>query len=292
MKNENDVQNSVRDFYDKVGWQLTDDEVYQNARYEDLRPVSKEYIHRCHLRVGRHLPKIGTYLLDAGSGPIQYPEYLTYSAGYRFRVCLDLSITALKEARKKIGEHGLFIVADVANMPFIENVMDGAVTLHTFHHLPAGDQRKAYLELLRVLSSSASAVVVNGWTESSMMNIFKGLVSLMENLGRMRQTVSRRSEQKKPANGDSKSVDPLTPKGTFITKIDPKWLKEELEGIVPYELFVWRSVNVRFLRAVIHKQLFGRGVLAFLYRLEEWFPHYFGMVGQYPLIVINKSRRI
>jgi len=292
MKNENDVQNSVRDFYDKVGWQLTEDEVYQNARYEDLRPVSKEYIQRCHLRVGRHLPKIGTYLLDAGSGPIQYPEYLTYSAGFSFRVCLDLSITALKEARKKIGEHGLFIVADVANMPFKENVMDGAVTLHTFHHLAAGDQRKAYLELLRVLTPGGSAVVVNGWTESAMMNMFKGLVSLMENLGRMLQAISRHSKPEKPANGEEKSVNPKAPKGTFITKIDPKWLKEEIEGLVPYEILVWRSVSVRFLRGVIHKQLFGKGVLAFLYRLEEGFPHYFGKVGQYPLIVINKSRMI
>ena len=290
MMNENDVQNSVRDFYDKVGWQLTDDEVYQNARYEDLRPVSKEYIHRCHLRVGRHLPKNGTYLLDAGSGPIQYPEYLTYSAGYSFRVCLDLSITALKAARMKIGEHGLFIVADVANMPFDKDVMDGAVTLHTLHHLPAGEQKNAYLELLRILSPGGSTVVVNGWTESSMMQICNGFVRLMENLGRMWQAVSRRSKQEIPANDHYKSVNSQTPKGTFITKIDSKWLQEELKDLVPYEVFVWRSVSVRFLRAVIHRGLFGKGLLAFLYQLEEWFPHYFGKVGQYPLIVINKSR--
>ena len=108
----------VRHFYDQVGWQLEDGEHYQNAHYEDLRPVSQEYIHRCHLRVNRHLKPNGKFLLDAGSGPIQYPEYLTYSEHYQYRVCADISIVALKEARKRTGAKGLMVVADVANLPF------------------------------------------------------------------------------------------------------------------------------------------------------------------------------
>ncbi len=71
-----DVKQQVRAFYDQVGWKTVGEGVYQNARYEDLRPVSREYIHRCHLRVNRHLTSIGDLLLDAGSGPVQYPEYL------------------------------------------------------------------------------------------------------------------------------------------------------------------------------------------------------------------------
>lgn len=59
------IKQEVRQFYDQVGWSLVSDDVYQNAHYEDLRPVSREYIHRCHLRVCRHLQSIGTYILDA-----------------------------------------------------------------------------------------------------------------------------------------------------------------------------------------------------------------------------------
>ena len=95
------------EFYDRVGWQVEADGFYQNARYEDLRPVSAEYIHKCHLRVNRHLAPEGRYLLDAGSGPVQYPEYQTYSQGYQRRVCADISHVALKEARKRLGDHGL-----------------------------------------------------------------------------------------------------------------------------------------------------------------------------------------
>jgi hypothetical protein len=69
----------VRNFYDQIGWQRFADGLYQNARYEDLRPVAQEYVHRCHLRVNRHLKPQGKILLDAGSGPVQYQEYLTYS---------------------------------------------------------------------------------------------------------------------------------------------------------------------------------------------------------------------
>jgi len=44
-------KNEVRHFYDEIGWKLESDGFYQNARYEDLRPVSADYIHRCHLRL-------------------------------------------------------------------------------------------------------------------------------------------------------------------------------------------------------------------------------------------------
>ena len=36
----------VREFYDEIGWSKESTGFYQNARYEDLRPVSAEYIHK------------------------------------------------------------------------------------------------------------------------------------------------------------------------------------------------------------------------------------------------------
>jgi len=94
---EAEVKERVRRFYDSIGWQEIGEGVYQNARYEDLRPVSREYIHRCHIRLARHLRDQGDFFLDAGSGPIQYPEYLTYSQGFRCRVCLDISRRTSRE---------------------------------------------------------------------------------------------------------------------------------------------------------------------------------------------------
>src|SRR3990172_5725676 len=141
MNAEIEIKRQVREFYDQVGWQQVSDGVYQNARYEDLRPVAREYVHKCHLRVGRHLRPTGDLFLDAGSGPIQYPEYLEYSRGYHHRVCADISRVALLEARQRIGDrqnggHGRFVVADIARLPFSPRTFDSVVSLHTIHHLP------------------------------------------------------------------------------------------------------------------------------------------------------------
>ena len=282
---ENEVKQQVRQFYDQVGWQQVQDGNYQNARYEDLRPVSKEYIHKCHLRVTPYLDSGGHILLDAGSGPIQYPEYLTYSQNYEKRLCADISIVALKEARKRIGEHGLFVVTDVANLPFKENAFDGVVSLHTLHHLPLADQSRAYFEFQRVLASGRQAVVVNGWTDSPLMRRSQWFVTLMERVGKSVARLRGKSENT-PAPKDV--VKKTQPTGTFIQKLDANWLRTQLGTKMDLEIRIWRSVNVRFLRAVIHTATGGKLWLKLLFWLEERFPHYFGEKGQYPLIVIRK----
>jgi SAM-dependent methyltransferase len=289
------VQGDVRQFYDRVGWQMEGD-FYQNARYEDLRAVSADYIRDCHLRVGKYLKQQGCYLLDAGSGPIQYPEYLTYSKGYRYRVCVDISFTAVLEARKRIGGHGLFVVADVANLPFKPEIFEGIVSLHTFHHLPRSEQKKAYQEVYRVLVSGCSAVVVNGWADSLLMRLSEPLVILLERVG---VVFARTREKNQPAPSrqisnprsdgckDAHSVNGLS-QGTYIKKLDADGLRREISSEMQFEIFCWRSVSVRFLRAVIHQKFAGRFFLRKLFALEESYPHFFGEKGQYPLIVISK----
>lgn len=293
-----EVKQRVRQFYDRVGWQTVADGSYQNARYEDLRPVARAYIHRCHLRVKRFLKPVGRYLLDAGSGPVQYAEYLTYSEGYQYRVCVDISIVALQEARRRIGDHGLFVVADVSNLPFKPGPFEGVVSLHTLHHLPLEEQAKAYMELYRVLQTGCSAVVVNGWTDSPLMRQMGWLIHGMERLGALVERLRASRKTNPSARRASQSIGendapqklPVVkdPTGTFINKLDPSWLAKNLRGKMRYEIYSWRSVNVRFLRAVIHEVTGGRLWLRLLFELEERFPRYFGEKGQYPLIVIRK----
>ncbi len=287
-----EIKQQVRKFYDQVGWKIESDGFYQNARYEDLRPVASEYIEKCHLRVNRHLKKDGKVLLDAGSGPIQYPAYLTYMEGFQYRLCMDISILALQEARKRIGEKGLFVVGDIANLPFDDNSFDGIVSLHTLHHLPISEQKKAYKDLYRVLNPSKNAVLVNGWTESKLMNRWSWLMRLMERMGSLVLKLRGKKNETKSAASASKVVNnknlKTEPTGTYIEKLTAEWLRRELSNM-DIDILVWRSVNVRFLRAVFHKTLGGKFWLKMLYALEEKFPKYFGENGQYPLIVIHKS---
>lgn len=274
---DQEVKRQVREFYNQVGWRQISEGVYQNARYEDLRPVSREYIHRCHLRVKRYLAHSGRYLLDAGSGPIQYPEYLEYSRGYHKRICADISHTALQEARKRLGDRGLYVVADVTRLPFSAGLFDGLVSLHTIHHLPISEHLDAYLDLYRVLATGRSAVVVNGWDTSPLMDFFDRIKAWLK--GR-KGDAHADAYKHRDAEEDSR--------GTFVSKNDPAWLKQALDGRFRYKIRVWRSASTNFLRFFIRPAWGGRGWLRLLFWLEDRFPRFFGEKGLYPMVVITK----
>jgi SAM-dependent methyltransferase len=286
-----EIKNQVREFYNSVGWKQIGDGVYQNARYEDLRPVSREYIHRCHLRVGRFLPEDGDYILDGGSGPIQYPEYLTYSKGFNYRVCLDISSLALKEARERIGERGLYVVGDIARLPFRKEAFDGIVSLHTIHHLPADEHKMAFVGLLEVMKPNASAVIVYTWGEfSPLMRLFSTPIHWAERL--IKKVTQRRtsaSDETEPTDMDvSQAAELITKPGTFTTKHDYTWVKRNLKSLPGLEIRVWRTVSSKFLRAFVHRKTLGNLWLRILFTLEEIAPRFFGRIGQYPLILFRK----
>lgn len=270
------TKQQVREFYDQIGWSQSGDGLYQNARFEDLRPVSREYIHNCHLRVKRHLVPEGDLFLDAGSGPVQWPEYLSYSEGYRYRVCVDISMTALQEARLRLGPHGLCVVADIANLPFKGGVFGAAVSMHAIHHLPLSEHRSAYLEICRALAPGRRGVVVNGWHNPLLMRLAEPLILVGRWLsGRGPKRKKRWQEEDDPA-------------GTFVEKLTPQWLKAELRDEVDFEIFAWRSLSPRFMRWFVRPRLGGKAMLRLVFWLEERFAGFFGQNGQYPLIVVKR----
>jgi len=277
------TKQQVREFYDQIGWSQVGDGLYQNARYEDLRPVSREYIHKCHMRVRRHLAPGGDILLDAGSGPVQWPEYLTYSENYTYRLCADISITALKEARARLGSRGLYVVADIANLPFKPDAFDGVVSMHAIHHLPITEHRKAYSELVRVMKMGRTGVIVNGWDYPRLM---QAMTVLVRPLRILKSLVTRGQLPGFMKKRKARSIEKHT--GTHVRKTDADWLRSELADVAPLEIYVWRSLSTRVLRILVHPWLGGYYFLKLVYWLEEKYPKFFGENGQYPLVVISK----
>jgi SAM-dependent methyltransferase len=287
MISDADIKNQVREFYDRVGWQTASDGFYQNASYEDLRPVSQDYIHNCHLRVLRHLNPSGRFILDAGCGPIQYPEYLEYSRGYLYRVCADISIVALQEARKRVGDHGLYVVCDVASLPFKSDGFEGLVSLHTLHHLPPNDHVRAYRELHRTLVLHGKGVIVNGWDNPPLM-IFLNL--WIELINRLYAFFRPHPKAASPTQAVPHSTNQPAAHGTYVRKENAAWLQKEVGSQIPITIYCWRSVSVRFLRTFIHERFAGKFLLKLIYALEDLFPHFLGMYGQYPLVEMGKEK--
>ena len=286
MVTEAEIKREVREFYDRVGWQEVSDGFYQNASYEDLRPVAHEYIHKCHLRVMRHLVPTGRFLLDAGSGPIQYPEYLEYSRGYKHRVCADISLVALQEARKRIREHGLYVSCDIAHLPFKADTFEGMVSLHTIHHLPREQHIQAYQELHRTLARAGKGVIVNGWDNPPLQRIMNTCINLYRRLCALfrREPKMETGVGPAPNSGTQSSI-----RGTYVSKHDVTWLQKEVAGRMPIRIWCWRSLSVSLLRTFVHERYAGRLILKVIYALEELFPHFLGKYGQYPLLVLVKN---
>ena len=259
----------VQQFYNEFGWQSSEG-VYQDAQdSEDLRSISREYIERCHLRLKDHLPPSGQFLLDVASGPLQYPAYLTYSEHYDYRICADISLRALKEAKKKLGSKGIYLLCDVTQLPIKTDQMDAVVSLHTIYHVPKDEQKQAFAEIHRVLKPQGTSVVVYSWGQYSLlMNLFLLPLKL---LVRLKRKILREKTQ------------PL-----YFYAHPYHWYQTELQPHYQMQLFSWRSVNVPFLKIFIHRVLGGRFILKGIFWLENRFPTFMGRMGAYPIFVSKK----
>jgi SAM-dependent methyltransferase len=197
-------------------------------------------------------------------------------------------MVALQEARKRIGKSGLFVVADIANLPFKPESFDAFVSLHAIHHMPPEEHKRAFQELYRLLSPGKAGVVVNGWSKSPLTILYDAPIHWIETLYALIRRSPSRNSADRPVKNTPSPKDTRPRQGTFVSTHNAGWLICEVGEDIPLTIWVWRSVSVRFLRTFIHRRLGGGGLLRFLFWLEERFPHFFGKFGQYPLIVIQK----
>jgi ubiquinone/menaquinone biosynthesis C-methylase UbiE/uncharacterized protein YbaR (Trm112 family) len=268
----------VKDFYDQKGWFADEAGNYEDAViFEDLREVSKEYIKKCHDRVSRYLNPSGTYMLDAASGALQFPDYLQYSANYKYRICVDFSFQALSEAKMKLGDKAICVLCDMTNMPFKNNSIDGFVSLNTIYHIPKDEQVTAMKELYRVLAPKAKGVIVYEWFKHSpWMNFwllpFRGATFIRNRLSRLYSNMAKKGQPEKML---------------YFYAHPYEYFKTHLP--FPFQLKVWRTVDVRFMKIYIHKALFGKQLLDWLYRQEDKHPEKYGLKGEYPILVFEKE---
>ena len=82
-------------FYNTLGWETEGDITEDAKRWEDLREYAKEYVSKCRLRVLRHIPDKGVYMLDMADNPWGFENTAVCKSGS--------SSSKLQRCRQKIA---------------------------------------------------------------------------------------------------------------------------------------------------------------------------------------------
>ncbi len=67
---------------------------------------------------------------------------------------IDVSPSAIKLARKKIGKKAKLVVGDVCDLPFEKNSFDAVIAVHVLDHLSQKERKIAVAEIKRVLKKN------------------------------------------------------------------------------------------------------------------------------------------
>lgn len=270
----NDGNRSTRAFYEEGGWATDADGLYEDTKkFVDTRPTSLRFTRACMERLQKYFNKGGQYLLDAGSGPIAHEELLGYSEKFDKRVCLDLSIPALREAQRKLGDRGIYLQGDLTNLPIQSNVIDAVMSYHVIYQLPPDLQAAAFRELWRVLKPGGVAVIVYWWAEPKLPWRVQRVANML--LGRKKQ---QPDPEPQTTQANVPDHNPLS----------YEWFRSQ-DWPFPYKLDTYRVVGNSFLKNSVPDDWRGAAFLRLLMTFQRLAPAYCGKHGLMPAIVIKKA---
>ena len=261
----------TQDFYDASGWQADEQGFHGETKaFVDIRSASLEYTRKCIARLARHF-KGGEYLLDAGCGALPHDELLAYGANYGKRVCVDLSAAALRAARAKLGDRGVYLQGDLTNLPLKTGSVDAVTCNHVIYQIPAELQNAALLELWRVLKPGGVAVVVSLWH-------YAPLVPRLETLARLLARKSANDTRADPHDSHTELVHSPQQRPVF----------EAHDWPFRYRFDSFRLVDNHFMRR-LSDDWRGGAFLNALFALQQMAPGFCGKYGAMPAIIISKD---
>jgi len=268
-----DAEEKVKKFYNTIGWQ-TEGKITEDARRnEDLRENAKQYVSKCRLRVLKYIPNNGENILDMASGPIQYKEYLEYSRNFRKRYCIDLSKKALDDAKKKIGNHGVFLCGSFFDIFLEEDFFDCAISLHTIYHIDKDKQEEAVRKLIRVTKPGSPVIIVY----SNPHTIIRFFLLPFYFLRRIKKLLREIKKEKKKESYLYFFAHPI------------RWW-DRFRNLADIEILPWRSFSSSCQKRLIPNNKFGKKIFDILFNMEERFPNFFVKYFQYPMIVLTKRK--
>jgi SAM-dependent methyltransferase len=148
---------NVRKFYDTYGWKSeTDCGRYLNDKRYGPPDTPLKDEKGCEARYWSYFDDGGRLFLDAGCGAKPITQI-----GHKFQrhVCVDISLTGLTEARRKLGKQGLYVVADLSALPFKDQVFDGVIASYCLYQIENDAQVSAVREFYRVVQENKIILV-------------------------------------------------------------------------------------------------------------------------------------
>lgn len=277
---ENAAEEKVSNFYNTVGWEAEDGVTEDARRWEDLRDCAKEYVSKCRLRLLDHIPPKGEFLLDMASGPIQYPEYLKYSEGYRKRYCVDLSAAALAKAKERIGDHGEFLCGSILDLPIEEASFDCVISLHTIYHIDKELQEEVVRKLIRSVKPGHPVIVVYSNPDAFLVKAHEWWRGRRSRRARAGAIPDSRDGAAVVGEGREEPV-------IYFFSHPLSWWNR-FSDACEIKVLPWRSFAATAQKALIPDNALGKALFGILFRLEDRFPGVFARNFQYPLIVLTR----
>jgi SAM-dependent methyltransferase len=266
MQRDLQAENKVRNFYDGQGWSKTDEGVSVDAAlWEDLRPAAEFYVTACRRKLLARIPASGKRILDAASGPIQYPEYLEYSKGYEKRYCVDISESALKQAQEKLGDRGEYFRSSILELPFEDSFFDATISLHTIYHIDRDQQAAAVRQLIRVTREDSPVIIIYANPD----RLFAMLKRWIKGAG--------------PAASSDKDH-------LYYFAHPLSWWKQ-FKNECEVTILPWRSLTAKDSHRLVPNNIFGRILFRSILAIENWLPKLAARWGAYPLIVLTKKTK-
>lgn len=281
-----DENRKTRKFYDETGWAIGEDGLYADTRaFLDTRPAQMRFTRACMTRLSKYFRHGGTYLVDAGSGPIAHKELIEYGRKFEKRVCIDLSISALEEAKRKLGDRGVYLQGDLTNLPLQDNVADAVMCFHVIYQLPVNLQAKAFMELWRILKPGGVAIVPYWWADAKLPDRLAGFFQLKRKLfGALR----RNADPNNPPTQSQTHQQEETVQAPDHNPLSYAWFKIQ-PWPFRYKVDIYRVVENSFMKRYVPGDWRGSLFLGALMLLQRVAPTYCGRNGVMPAIVIYKS---
>jgi ubiquinone/menaquinone biosynthesis C-methylase UbiE/uncharacterized protein YbaR (Trm112 family) len=269
----------VFNYYNDITYDLKNGKkIYKDSpKWVDFRDVANKYIRNSFTKAKKYLNPKGKYLLDIASGPIGLEEYLELSENFEYRICADISVNALIQAKLNYSpKKGIYICADITNIPLKENTCDSVLCQHTLYHIPKNEQKTAVNEMYRVVKPNSNiAIVYSLFFHSWFMNITLFPIQLYRIVRHITGKIYVRLFNSKPR--------------LYFYPHSLRWFKRNFEFSQNIDFYCWRSTNKYFLNLYIHKWFFGSKLLEKLKNSEDKHPKFWGRFGEYPVVLIKKE---